>query len=119
MYLKTMFRTLLTPKNINIYRRISIRYLHRNKDKLLKQSFELLNEDITNEILSFLKYKHFTDDSLNSYLYICIYELFYMSIFIRVFPSQTKKIIEKSLIHLLLYIVFKENIFPLLSDHID
>ena len=119
MSVKTMLTTLLTPKSINIYRRLGIRYITRNRVKFIKQSFELLNEDVTNEILSFFKYKHITDDTLNSYLYIFIYEIFYVSILTRMSPSQTNKIIEKSLIHLLLYIVFKENIFPLLSDHID
>lgn len=119
MSVKTMLTTLLTPKSINIYRRLGLRYIIRNRVKFIKQSFEFLNEDATNEILSFFKYKHITDDTLNSYLYIFIYELFYVSILTKMNPEQTNKIIEKSLIHLLLYVLLKENIFPILSDHID
>lgn len=109
----------LSPKSINLYTRIGMRYMNRNKDKIIKQSFELLNEDITNELLSFLKYKHITDDTFNSYLYIFIYELFYISIVTKLNPSKTPKIIEKSIIHILLYILLKENLFTILSDHIE
>ena len=119
MSVKTICTTLLTPKSLNIYKRLGIRYVNRNKVKFIKQSFELLNQDVTNEILSFFKYKHITDDSLNSYLYILIYEIFYISIMIKINPNHKPKIIEKSLIHVFLYIFFKENVFPLLNNHIE
>jgi hypothetical protein len=106
-----------TPKIINLYTRIGLRYMHRNRPTFIKQTFEFLNEDITKAILSFLKYEHITDDTLNSYLYIFMYELFYISVLSKMGPSH--KIIEKSIIHLFLYIVFKENVFPILNDHIE
>ena len=110
MLFKTTITTFLTPKSLKLFTRLSIRYLQRNKDKWIKQSFDFLNDDISNEIVSFLNYKHIIDNEINSYLYIFLYELFYISISIQFNPKQQNKIIEKGLIHLILYIVFKENI---------
>lgn len=110
MLLKTKITAFLTPKSLKLFKRLSIRYLQRNKDKWIKQSFDFLNDDITNEIVSFLNYKHIIHHDINSYMYIFLYELFYISISIQFNPKQQNKIIEKGLIHLMLYIVFKENI---------
>jgi len=110
MLFKTTITTFLTPKSLKLFSRLSIRYLQRNKDKWIKQSFDFLNDDISNEIVSFLNYKHIIHHDINSYLYIILYELFYISISIQFNPKQQNKIIEKGLIHLMLYIVFKENI---------
>jgi len=110
MLFKTTITTFLTPKSLKLFSRLSIRYLQRNKDKWIKQSFDFLNDDISNEIVSFLNYKHIIHHDINSYLYIILYELFYISISIQFNPKQQNKIIEKGLIHLILYIVFKENI---------
>jgi len=117
MSFKTILSSLLTPKSLNVFRRLGIRYINRNKDKFIKQSFEFLNDDITNEIVSYLNYKHITDNTLNSYLYILIYELFYISVSIKFNPNQQNKIIEKCLIHLLMYILFKDNMLSILYDH--
>lgn len=117
MSFKTILSSLLTPKSLNIFRRLGIRYINRNKDKFIKQSFEFLNDDITNEIVSYLNYKHITDNTLNSYLYILIYELFYISVSIKFNQNQQNKIIEKGLIHLLMYILFKDNMLSILYDH--
>ena len=108
---KVLSTTLFTPKSINIYRRLTIRYIHKHKYKLMKKSVELLNEDATNELLSFLKYKHITDDTINSYLYIFIYELFYISIMVKINPNEKKDILKQSTIHLLLYVFIKKIIF--------
>ena len=110
MLFKTTITTFLTPKSLKLFSRSSIRYLQRNKDKWIKQSFDFLNDDISNEIVSFLNYKHIIHHDINYYLYIILYELFYISISIQFNPKQQNKIIEKGLIHLILYIVFKENI---------
>lgn len=110
MLFKTTITAFLTPKSLKLFTRLSIRYLQRNKDKWIKQSFDFLNDDISNEIVSFLNYKHIIHHDINSYMYIFLYELFYISISIQFNPKQQNKIIEKGLIHLMLYIVFKYNI---------
>ena len=110
MLFKTTITAFLTPKSLKLFTRLSIRYLQRNKDKWIKQSFDFLNDDISNEIVSFLNYKHIIHHDINSYMYIFLYELFYISISIQFNPKQQNKIIEKGLIHLMLYILFKENI---------
>ena len=110
MSFKQIITTFLTPKSLKIFTRLGIRYLNRNKDKFIKQSFEFLNDDISNEIVSFLNYKHIIHNDINSYLYIVLYELFYISISIQLNPNKQNKIIEKAFIHLLLYVLFKENI---------
>ena len=117
MSIKTFITSLLTQKSLNVFRRLGIRYINRNKDKFIKQSFEFLNDDITNEIVSYLNYKHITDNTINSYVYIFIYELFYISVSMKFNPNQQNKIIEKGLIHLLLYILFKDNTLSILYDH--
>lgn len=112
MYYKTMLTSaLLTPRSINLYRRLGVRYINKNKLNLIKKSFEILNEDVTNELLSFLKYKHITDDTLNSYLYIFIYELFYISVMIKLNPNEKNKIINQSTLHLLIYLFVKKIFF--------
>jgi hypothetical protein len=112
MYYKTMLTTtLFTPKSINLYRRLGIRYINKNKLILIKKSFEIMNEDLTNEILSYFKYNHITDDTLNSYLYIFIYELFYISVMIKFNPNNKQKIINQSTLHLLIYLFVKRTLF--------
>jgi len=108
---KVLSTMLFTPKSLNVYKRLSIRYIHKNKYKLMKKSFEFLNEGSTNELLSFLKYKHITDDTTNSYLYIFIYELFYISIMVNINPNEKKDMFKQSTIHLLLYVFIKKIIF--------
>lgn len=112
MYYKTMLTTtLLTPKSINLYRRLGVRYINRYKLNLIKKSFEIINEDLTNELLSFLKYNNITDDTLNSYLYIFIYEVFYISVMIKFNPTEKNKIINQSTLHLLIYLFVKKAFF--------
>lgn len=101
MFIQKMF----TLKNIKLYKRLGIRYLYRNRTNLMQESFQYLNEDITHEVLSFFKYQHITDDDFNSNIYIFMYELFYISVFIKLFPSKTNRIIEKGIVHLILYII--------------
>ena len=108
---KVISTMLLTPRSLNIYKRLSIRYINKNKYKLMKKSIEIINDDATNELLSFLKFKHITDDTINSYLYIFIYELFYISIMVNINPKKKKDIFKQSTIHLLLYIFIKRIIF--------
>ena len=114
MVFKTISTTFFSPKSLKLFTRLGIRYLNRNKDKLIKQSFDFINDDISNGIVSFLDYKHIIDNEVHSYLYIVLYELFYISIYIQFNPNKQNKIIEKGMIHLILYILFKENI---ILDH--
>jgi hypothetical protein len=104
----------ITPRNLNLYRRLSIRYMIRNRGNLLEQTFEIINENGVNEILSYMKYNHITDDTFNSYMYIIIYEIFQLSIMMN-FINEDKhsSIIKKSIHHVLLYIMFKEFVFPI------
>lgn len=112
MYYKTMLTTkLFTTKSINLYRRLGVRFINKHKLTLMKNSFEILNEDLTNELLSYLKYNHITDDTLNSYLYIFIYELFYISVMLKFNPTSKSKIIHKSTLHLLIYLFVKRTLF--------
>ncbi len=104
----------IRPRNLDIYRRLSLRYMHRNRIGLLEQTFEILNENGVNEILSYMKYNHITDDTFNSYMYIIIYEVFQLSLLMN-FTDEEKhnSMIKKSIHHILLYIIFKELIFPI------
>lgn len=104
---------ILNSRSINIYRRLSLRYIDRNKSQLIEKTIDIINENGTNELLSYLKYNNITNDSINSYIYIIIYELFYLSILLKIkTPNEHKEIINKSVIHVLLYFILKQCIFP-------
>lgn len=106
---------LINCKSINICRRLSIRYFNKNKNILLDKTIDIINENGTNEILSYLKYNNITNDSINSYIYIIIYELFFLSILLKIKkPEEHMNIINNSIIHFILYIIIKKFIFHIL-----
>lgn len=55
------------PKKILIYGKLT--RLLFIKRQVMKKTFEVLNEDITSEMLNVLKYNHITDHNMNSFLY--------------------------------------------------
>lgn len=104
------------PKKMLIYGRLFKRGFKQNK--IMKQTFVLLNEDATGEILYYLKYNHITDTTMNAYLYVFIYELLYLSIWLHICPKEErKKILDKSFIHIVLYLFIKVNSELLLKNH--
>lgn len=117
--LKSTLILMFPPNRIKTCLRLGKRYFIRNK--IINQTFQILNEDITNEILHYFSYNKIGESDLvmNTYLYIIIYELLYISVWIHFTPTHEKrKLIEKSFIHILLYIIIKENYLHLCSPHI-
>lgn len=75
---------ILSVKKINKKLRVHSRlFLRTSWQDLKKEDSEIVNtfktiakDDITNDILYYLKFYHLTNDNLNAYIYIVFYETF-------------------------------------------
>lgn len=104
------------PNRVKLYCRIGKRYFIRNK--IIHKTIDILNEDIANEIVHYFGYNQLSDPEMNAYLYIIIYELLYISAWIHFTPKEEKrKLFERAFLHVLLYMVVKENSLHLLGHH--
>lgn len=104
------------PNRAKLYYRIGKRYFIRNK--IIHKTFDILNEDITNQIVHYFGYNQLSDPVTNAYVYIIIYELLYISAWIHFTPKEEKrKLFERAFLHILLYILVKENALHLLDHH--
>lgn len=106
-----------------IYRRMRIKYklMVKNNDPIIQSKNEFLNnilfimkDDITNDFLYFMKFYHFTDDTINSYFYIVFYELLSLSI-----RQDNNKIsnLPISIINIIIYIVLKNILLNNILHH--
>lgn len=98
-------------RTLKVYTKLSIRYLLRSKIKLTVKTIEIVDDKISNEILSCLKYNNITNDSFNSYFYIILYEIFYLSILLNIKDKKEhKEIINTSIQTIIIYCVVKSVI---------
>lgn len=88
--------------------KMGYRHILRSKTKLALKSIEIFDENISTEILSFLKYNHITDDNLNSYFYIIFYECFYLSVLLTIKEKKEhKEVIQSSIQSIIIYYLMK------------
>lgn len=108
-------------KTFKIGFKIGCRYLVRSKTKLALKSIEILNDNICTEIISVLKYNHISDDTLNSYFYIVLYEFIYLSIILGIKEkNEHKEIIQSSLQNIGIYYLMKFIIInPFMNTYND
>jgi len=98
-------------RTLKVYTKLGIRYLLRSKIKLTVKTIEIVDDKISNEILSYLKYNNITNDSFNSYFYIILYEIFYLSILLNIKDKKEhKEIINTSIQTIIIYCVIKSVI---------
>lgn len=98
-------------RTLKVYTKLGIRYLLRSKIKLTVKTIEIVDDKISNEILSYLKYNNITNDSINSYFYIILYEIFYLSILLNIKDKKEhKEIINTSIQTIIIYCVIKSVI---------
>ena len=106
-----------------LYRRMRIKYklMVKNNDPIIQSKNEFLNnilfimkDDITNDFLYFMKFYHFTDDTINSYFYIVFYELLSLSI-----RQDNNKIsnLPISIINIIIYIILKNILLNNILHH--
>ena len=87
------------------------------KDKAIENLGYIIKDDITNDILYYLKFYHLTNDSENSYFYIILYELLNLS-----FLSKNKDKIRAvsitiSVTNIILYIILKNIVLRDILHH--
>ena len=98
-------------RTLRIFSKLSVRYLIRSKVKLGIKAIEIFDDNISNEIISYLKYKNVTDDTFNSYFYIVLYEIFSLSILLNIKDKKEhREIINTSIQTIIVYCILKSVI---------
>ena len=99
------------------YRRVRLQYalmlkkndgvIYKTKDSVIENMSTIVKDDLTNDILYFMKFYHLTNDEQTSYFYIVFYEL--LSFMIK---NEKNKVttLHISLINMLVYILIKNII---------
>ena len=85
-----------------------------DKSLILNNLYSIVKDDITNDILYYLKFYHLTNDDTASYFYIVFYELISLSL------SKEKdrlKTLPISVLNIVLYMVLKNVILQHLMNH--
>lgn len=107
-------------KPIKLGLKLGYRHLLRSKTKLAIKSIEIFDDTISSEVLSYLKYNHITDDHLNSYVYILLYECLYIGILLNIKEKQYhKEIIQSSFQSIIIYYLIKIIIINPVIDTYD
>lgn len=95
-------------KPIRVGIKIGYRYFVRSKTKLVLKSIEILDDNISTEIISYLKYNNISDDSINSYYYILFYECLYLGIVLNIKEKKEhKELIVSSIQNIIIYYLMK------------
>ena len=89
--------------------------LYNQKKIFVNNIIYIMKDDITNDFLYFMKFYHFTDDTINSYFYIVFYELLSLSI-----RQDNNKIsnLPISIINIIIYIILKNILLNNMLHHI-
>lgn len=104
-------------RNLVLFKKLTIRKVSRNKMKYISQLVEITNDTFINDILNYMKIKHITDDGINSYMYILLYEFINISILMKLNEKKEhSKIIENSYIHICSYIILKYLYYNITKD---
>ena len=110
---------LINKRGINLLKKLTLRKLNRNKIKYITQIIEISNDTIITDMLNYLKIKHITDDSINSYMYILLYEFINVSILMKMNDKKDHSIIiENGYLHIFSYIILK-SIYYNISKHLS
>ena len=95
-------------RSIKIYTRLGLRYISRNRDNIIMKSIEVIDENISSDIMSYMKYK-IVDNTYDSYLYIILYELIYLSILLKIKDNEEhKELIDTSIQSIIVYIIINK-----------
>ena len=103
--------------NYKLLKKRNINELNVVKDKAIENLGNIIKDDISNDILYYLKFYHLTNDCENSYFYIILYELLNLS-----FLSKNKEKIRAvsitvSITNIILYIIFKNIVLHDILHH--
>lgn len=108
-------RIVLKTAKKNTYRFVDL--IARRQDAVKEKSVSVFNENLINEALYFLKVYHLTNDEVNSFVYIVLYELIWFGY--KVLASnidnncnedEKDKLIEILLLNIMIYIFIKNMI---------
>lgn len=103
-------------KNLRVRSRLFLRNSYqdlKSEDSQIINSFKtIVKDDITNDVLYYLKFYHLTNDNINAYIYIVFYETLSLII-------KNKKINLPLLINnIIIYMTFKIMLLQHLIHHI-
>lgn len=85
-----------------------------DKSLILNNLYSIVKDDITNDILYYLKFYHLTNDDVASYFYIVFYELINLSL------SKEKdrlKTLPISISNIIVYMILKNIILQHIMNH--
>ena len=110
-------RIVLKTAKKNTYRFVDL--VARRQDAVKEKSVSVFNENLINEALYFLKVYHLSNDEINSFAYIVLYELIWFGY--KVLASnidnnsennddEKEKLIEVLLLNIMIYILIKNMI---------
>ena len=92
--------------------------LLKNQNEIIDRSVSIISDNVVNEFLYIMKVYHLTNDNINSYMYIMVYELIWIGY--KIFRINTTdpetKCVDKTLLYqqvvvnILLYVLIKNLI---------
>lgn len=85
------------------------------KEKISKNMLNIVTDDISNDILYYLKFYHLTNDSESSYFYIIFYELINLSLFSD--RKESLRNVPISVTNILIYLLLKNVILHDILHH--
>uniref|UniRef100_A0A6C0KZD9 Uncharacterized protein n=1 Tax=viral metagenome TaxID=1070528 RepID=A0A6C0KZD9_9ZZZZ len=105
-------------KNIRVQYKLFVKRnyndVKNDKSLILNNLFSIVKDDVSNDILYYLKFYHLTNDDTNSYFYIVFYELINLSL------SKKKDKLKElpiSVSNIIVYMVLKNIILQHFMNH--
>lgn len=83
-----------------------------DKSTILNNLYSIVKDDISNDILYYLKFYHLTNDDVNSYFYIVFYEMINLSL-----SKEKLKTFPISISNIIIYMIIKNIILQHFMNH--
>ena len=105
-------------KNLRVRSRLFLRNSYQDitseNSEIINNFKTIIKDDISNDILYYLKFYHLTNDNINAYIYIVFYETFSL-----ILTNEKKSVYLPILINnIIIYMSFKIIILQKILNHI-
>mgnify|MGYP001285690987 CR=1 FL=1 len=106
-------------KNLRVRSRLFLRNSYQDitseNSEIINNLKTIIKDDISNDILYYLKFYHLTNDNINAYIYIVFYETFSL-----ILTNEKKSVYLPIFINnIIIYMSFKIIILQKLFNHIN
>ena len=106
-------------KNLRVRSRLFLRNSYQDitseNSEIINNFKTIIKDDISNDILYYLKFYHLTNDNINAYIYIVFYETFSL-----ILTNEKKSVYLPIFINnIIIYMSFKIIILQKLFNHIN